>query len=118
VKKKCLECQEPFVGRSDKKFCSNYCKNAFNNNVNPDEKKLIRNTNNRLKKNYKILTSLNHSGKTKVPKSKLTDLGFNFNYFTSLYTTKTGNTYFYIYNEGYLPLENNYFLLIRKNSQS
>ncbi len=115
MKKECLECGEEFSGRSDKKFCSDYCRNTFNNKVDTDTKNLIRNTNNRLKKNYKILIELNPSGKTKIPKQKLTDLGFNFNLFTSLYTTKTGNTYFYVYNQGYLPLEGGFFLLIKKD---
>ncbi len=112
--KKCLECEEVLKGRVDKKFCSDYCRNAYNNRVNKDSKNLIRNINNRLRKNYKILSELNISGKTKVTRTKLYDQGFDFNFFTSIYKTKTGNTYFYIYDEGYLPLENELFLLIKK----
>ena len=112
--KKCLECEEVLKGRVDKKFRSDYCRNAYNNRVNKDSKNLIRNINNRLRKNYKILSELNISGKTKVTRTKLYDKGFDFNFFTSIYKTKTGNTYFYIYDEGYLPLENELFLLIKK----
>jgi len=64
--KECLECKIEIEGRIDKKFCSDYCRNSYNNKVNKDSKNLIRNTNNRLRKNYKILTDLNKSGKTKV----------------------------------------------------
>lgn len=116
MKKQCLECNEEFSGRSDKKFCSDYCRNAYNNKVNSESKNLIRNTNNRLKKNYKILSKLNTTGKTKIPKSKLSDLGFYYEYFTSIYVTKTGNTYYYVYDQGYLILDNNFILLIRKDS--
>ena len=112
--KKCLECEEVLKGRVDKKFCSDYCRNAYNNRVNKDSKNLIRNINNRLRKNYKILSELNISGKTKVTRTKVYDKGFDFSFFTSIYKTKTGNTYFYIYDEGYLPLENELFLLIKK----
>ena len=49
-----------------------------------------------------------------MTRTKLYDKGFDFQFFTSLYKTKTGNTYFYIYDEGYLALENELFLLIRK----
>jgi hypothetical protein len=112
--KKCLECEEVLKGRVDKKFCSDYCRNAYNNRVNKDSKNLIRNINNRLRKNYKILSELNITGKTKVTRTKLYNQGFDFNFFTSIYKTKTGNTYFYIYDEGYLPLENELFLLIKK----
>jgi predicted nucleic acid-binding Zn ribbon protein len=113
--KKCLECGEEIKGRSDKKFCSDYCRNAYNNKVNKESKNLIRNTNNRLKKNFKILSDLNSTGKTKITKSKLLDKNFDFNLFTSIYTTKTGNVYFYIYNQGYLKLENDFYLLIKRD---
>jgi len=111
---KCLECGEPLKGRIDKKFCSDYCRNSYNNKVNKDSKNLIRNTNNRLRKNYKILCDLNGLGKTKVTRSKLIHQNFDFNFFTSIYTTKTGNIYYYCYNQGYLALENDYFLLIKR----
>ena len=114
MKKLCPECGGKIIGREDKKFCSDYCRNAYNNKVNKDSKNLIRNTNNRLRKNYKILSDLNKSGKTKVDRVKLLDQNFDFNFFTSIYTTKTGNTYFYIYDQGYLPLENEYYLLIKR----
>lgn len=114
--KKCLECGDVVKGRIDKKFCSDYCRNAYNNKVNKDSKNLIRNINNRLRKNYKILSELNTTGKTKVTRTKLYDKGFDFNFFTSIYKTKTGNTYFYIYDQGYLALEEELFLLIRKDS--
>jgi len=103
------------VGIIDKKFCSDYCRNAYNNKVNKESKNLIRNTNNRLRKNYNILSKLNVSGKTKVTRRKLFDKGFDFNFFTSIYTTKTGNIYYYVYDEGYLPLENEVFLLIKRD---
>lgn len=110
----CLECGDVVKGRVDKKFCSDYCRNSYNNKVNKDSKNLIRNINNRLRKNYKILNELNISGKTKVSRSKLYDKGFDFQLFTSIYTTKKGSTYYYVYDEGYLALENELFLLIKR----
>ena len=114
MKKNCLECSEPFVGRVDKKFCSDYCRNAYNNKINKESKNLIRNINNRLRKNYRVLSDFNTTGKTKITRRKLLDNNFDFNFFTSIYTTKTGNTYYYVYDQGYLPLEKEYFLLIKK----
>ncbi len=113
--KYCLECNEPIKGRSDKKFCSDYCRNAYNNKVNKDSKNLIRNTNNRLRKNYRILSEINSTGKTKTTRNKLNDQNFDFNLFTSIYKTKTGNVYYYIYDQGYLKLENDYYLLIKRD---
>jgi len=33
-----------------------------------------------------------------------------------MYKTKTGNTYYYIYDQGYLSLENELYLLIKRDS--
>ena len=82
--------------------------------MNKESKNLIRNINNRLRKNHKLLSELNSTGKTKVTRTKLLDGNFDFSFFTSIYTTKTGNTYYYIYDQGYLALENDFYLLIKK----
>jgi len=113
--KLCLECSTPIKGRSDKKFCNDACRSAYNNGLNKDRRNLVRNINNRLKKNFRILESLNPEDKTKVSKSKLTAKGFDFNYFTSIYTTKKGTVYYFVYNQGYLPLEGNYYALVKRN---
>lgn len=114
-KQKCLECGESFLGRSDKKFCTDYCRNAHNNKINKDSKNLIRNTNNRLRKNWRILEELNPKDKCRVTKQKLDAKGFDFNYFTSIYTTKTGNVYYFIYDQGYLPLENDFYAIVKRD---
>lgn len=110
----CLECKEAFKGRSDKKFCSDGCRNTYNNRINKDHKNLIRNVNNRLRKNWRILEVLNPKDKTKVTRSKLIEKGFDFNYFTSIYTTKAGTIYYFVYNQGYLPLDNDYYALVKR----
>lgn len=115
MEKSCLECSEKIVGRTDKKFCSDYCRNAYNNNLNKDRKNLVRNINNLLRKNYRILEELNPAEKTKASKSKLLARGFSFDYFTSIYTTKTGNIYYFVYDQGYLPLEGDFYALVKRN---
>lgn len=114
-KQKCLECNESISGRADKKFCSDYCRNAFNNKINKDTTNFIRNTNNRLRKNWRILEELNPKDKCKITKQKLLDKGFDFNIHTSIYTTQTGNTYYFCYNQGYLELENNFYALVKRD---
>ncbi|MFI2741890.1 hypothetical protein ACG2LH_04055 [Zhouia sp. PK063] len=113
-KRLCLECGDKIVGRIDKKFCSDACRNSYNNNINKASKNLIRTTNNRLKKNYRILESLHPEEKTKISRQKLLDLGFNFDYITGLLTTKKGSTYFYVYDLGYLPLDDDFYMLVRR----
>ena len=115
MEKVCLECGEKLVGRSDKKFCSDFCRNAYNNNINKDSKNLIRNINNRLRKNWRILENLNPEQKTNTSRKKLIQEGFDFNYITSIYTTKAGKVYYFVYDQGYLPLENDYYALVKRD---
>ena len=75
----------------------------------------MRNINNKLRKNYRILNGFPlKEGKTRTIKSKLADQGFDFTYFTHLYTTKKGSTYFFVYDLGYLPLENDYYMIVKR----
>ena len=46
----CQECSEKLAGRKDQKFCSDYCRNTFNNRLNEDATKYIRRINNILRK--------------------------------------------------------------------
>jgi hypothetical protein len=116
MEKQCLECGAKIVGRIDKKFCSDACRNSYNNKFNKDSKNLIRNTNNRLRKNYRILEALNPDQKTKISRAKLIEKGIDFNYFTSIQTTKAGKVYYFVYDQGYLPLEDDYYLLVKRDS--
>jgi hypothetical protein len=113
--KSCLECDEKIIGREDKKFCSDGCRNSYNNKINKDSNNYMRNTNNKLRKNYRILSSLNADGKSKATKSKLLSKGFDFDYMTNILHTKTGNTYYFVYDQGYMLLDNDFYLLIKKD---
>lgn len=112
--KACLECGEKIIGRIDKKFCSDYCRNSFNNNLNKDSKNLLRNINNRLRKNYRILEELNPVDKTKSSKARLLSMGFSFEYFTNIYITRKGKIYYFVYDQGYLQLDGEYYALVKK----
>ncbi len=114
--KTCLECGEKLVGREDKKFCSDGCRNAYNNKMNKDSTNLMRNINNKLRKNYRILSELNPEGKSKTSRTKLISKGFDFEYFTSIYTTKTGNVYYFLYDQGYMVIENDSYVLVKKET--
>jgi hypothetical protein len=114
MSKKCLECEDELIGRTDKKFCSDMCRNAYNNKVNSETTNYIRNTNNILRKNRRILENLITGETAKSSKSKLLQKGFNFQYFTNIYTTKKGTSYFFCYEYGYLPIENDYYFLVKR----
>lgn len=112
--KTCLECAEKIVGREDKKFCSDSCRNAYNNKINKDSNNYMRNINNKLRKNYRILSELNTEGKSKTTREKMINKGFDFDFFTNILQTKTGNTYYFLYDQGYRSLDNDYFMLVKK----
>jgi hypothetical protein len=112
--KTCQECGDKIIGRADKKFCSDQCRISFNNKLNSDETNNVRNVNNVLRKNRRILMELNITGKSKVHQDRLMEKGFDFNYFTSTYTTKEGAIYHYCYEQGYLNVDKNWYLLVVK----
>lgn len=114
MERQCPECGEIIKGRIDKKFCSDLCRNSFNNRSNSDTNNFMRNINNILRRNRRILEELNPEGKAKISKEKLMSKGFNFNYFTNTYLTKNGNHYYFCYEYGYLPLEGDYFALVKR----
>lgn len=113
--KVCLECGEPVKGRSDKKFCSDACRNIYHYNANNAPINYVRNVVNILKRNRRVLSELNPEGKTKVHREKLLERGYNFLYHTNIYRTRVGNTYVFCFEHGYLELSENWFALVRRD---
>ena len=110
----CLECGRPFQGRADKKFCTDACRNAYNNRQKAPRTNTIRKVNNILSKNRRILEEMNPEGKTKSHKDKLLREGFDFNYFTSTYKNKAGDEYRFCYEQGYLETGGGFLLLVKR----
>lgn len=115
----CLLCERPIKGRSDKKYCDDYCRAAFNNELKSTANNHIRNVNNALGKNRRILKVLLPEGEptSKAHRDKLMEKGFQFKYQTHQYCAINGNTYYYCYEYGYLPLENNWFLIVKSKEE-
>ena len=119
LNKTCITCGKTIRGRSDKKFCDDYCRNNFNNQLKADDNNFVRNINNALRKNRRILHEL-LAGKedtAKTTKDKMIQQGFQFKYITHTYTNKKGNTYFFCYEYGYLPLEHDWFLIVKRKEE-
>ena len=112
--RECQECSMKLSGRKDQKFCSDYCRNTFNNRQNEDATKYVRRINNILRKNRRILETLNPKGKITVEGISLAEEGFNFHYYTNIYTTKTGSQYFFCYDQGYLKVGSDRYMLVKK----
>lgn len=74
----------------------------------------MRNVNNTLRKNRRILADLTPDGKSTLHKDKLLDLGFHFGYFTHTYTTRKGATYHFCYEFGYLSIGNDFLTIVHR----
>lgn len=115
--RKCLECGTEIYGRVDKKFCSDQCRNTFNNRTHAIANSYIRKVNYIIRKNRKIMAELlenSNKDAIKIHKRKLIDLGFNFEYYTNIYKTKTGNYYYFNYEYGFMKIDDEYFTIVKR----
>ena len=114
-KKLYLECETPLVGKVDKKFCNDMCRNSYNNLINKDANEYVRKVNVILRQDRRILSSLmDGSDKGKANKEQLLLNCFNFYYYTNICQTKQGKKYYFNYELGYLELEEEQFGLVKK----
>ena len=113
----CLECSALLKGRADKKFCDDQCRTNYNNRLRTEDNSFLKEVNRILKKNRDILRTKNPEGKTKIKRVLLVRKGFDFNYHTHTYATQKGATYIFCYEFGYLPLENEEILLVKREEK-
>lgn len=111
----CPECDQLFYGRRDKKFCDDYCRNSYNNKLNSDSSNYIRNVNNTLRRNRRILESLFDKKIERASWQTLAQLGFNFSYCTHIKPADDGKIYSYCYDYGYLLYESEFHLIKNEN---
>ncbi len=117
TEKECLLCGKVIRGRSDKKFCDDYCRATHNNELKCATNNFIRNVNSALGKNRRILESFlpENENMKKTSRDKLLQLGFQFKYLTHTYTNQKRTVYYFCYDFGYLPLDNDWFLIVKRN---
>jgi len=111
-------CGNTFTGRSDKKFCSDQCRNRSRR----DEHKQARwhepsyypKITEILRKNHQILeTTYQHKGEsTVVSHFMLRDAGFNYEFHTRILVTAKG-IYKFCFNYGWRELENGKILIVQ-----
>jgi predicted nucleic acid-binding Zn ribbon protein len=111
----CVECGRFLKGRPDKKFCSDACRNSYNNRQNSSYVNLMRNINNILRRNRRLLEEIMPSGKDthKYHRQRLTEAGYDFRYHTHQYVNTKGQAYHFCYDYGYLQLEGEWLLVVR-----
>jgi predicted nucleic acid-binding Zn ribbon protein len=115
----CLECAKPLKGRSDQKFCDDYCRNAYNNRQNADANNYVRNVNNALRRNRRLLEGAIKVGEEmgRVQKQKLAEQGFDFTFHTHSYVNKKSQTYWFTYEYGWLELDEGWLLVVRRGGK-
>lgn len=88
-RQECLECGHTIqYGRSDKKFCSESCKNRYHNRKGYDFLKVHSKTIRILDNNYKILDHCLDRGLTSIGLSQAVQWGFNPEYVTGFCKNK------------------------------
>jgi hypothetical protein len=112
----CHQCGAEISGRADKRFCDGTCRGRYNNNLQRITSTRIRNINRALGKNRRILEGILIDGESsvKISMEELLLKGFNFKFNTHSIEAKTGKTYIYCYDLGYLPLEGDLYLIVRE----
>jgi hypothetical protein len=116
-KKACPECGELIIGRTDKKFCSDMCRNAHNNKVNSHTNNYVRNVNNALRRNRRILEACLLNESAAIPRQSLTDRGYNFTFITNEILSANQHKYYFCYEYGYQVLEDDLVLIVKKNTE-
>ncbi len=106
-KRNCLVCNAPIIGRSDKKYCSDQCRASRHNANRSRTEDFISDLNKSLRKNRTILNSLSPEGRSVVEMTILTNLGFKFGYFTSIYVTEHRQVFYLSYDYGFTPIYEN-----------
>lgn len=111
----CKACNKNLIGRTDKLFCNDYCRNNFNNQQRATTTNYARNIIHAIKKNKNILSDyLGNLDKIKINKEKLLQSGFQFKYHTHHYETQKGNIYIFCFEYGYLALDNDWYLIVKR----
>ena len=111
----CEECGSELRGRSDKRFCSDYCRNSFHNRRNRSKNKFRYQIHQRLHKNRKILEELlGGRGRIVVRRENLLLQGFDHRYITQVSSHKGSGRYFFVYEYGFRHLKEGRVLLVHK----
>lgn len=96
----CIECESTFRGRTDKKFCSDYCRSQYNNRRYQNNT-TVRKINHILRQNYRILKKARKVLHEKaIPLEYLRMEGFLQEYCTHI-LDKGSKKIHYCYNYGY-----------------
>ncbi|WP_051394800.1 DUF2116 family Zn-ribbon domain-containing protein [Indibacter alkaliphilus] len=119
-KRHCQYCGSAIHGRSDKKFCNDACRSSYNNQRRDDDADEVKNIQYILRTNRKILMMVLEDGveTVKVPKERLSQLGFNFKYHTHHFQHSPSMNFWFCFDYGFLDFWNGWVLVVRDMGES
>lgn len=102
-------CSKKVEGRSDRQFCSDYCKSEHHYSIRKKSGKTYfkLKVDDVLRTNRKILAKYNVKSKATVRKSVLLEEGFNPRVFTHYWKNAKGDTYLFCYDQGFKEVKDN-----------
>jgi hypothetical protein len=114
--RKCIQCGLALKGRADKKYCNDFCRAAFYNDQKSPLTNFMRNTNNALIRNRRILEDfLGETTTKKIDRERLLHAGFQFKYLTHTQINRKKHLCYFCYDLGYMPVDNDCFVIMKKN---
>lgn len=116
MNRNCKICAKPLKGRSDKIFCSTYCKNLYHKKLRHATKIAAMEINGYLKRNHAILMEILGKNKTQIKtyRNRLEKKGFRFKYHTHFHINSKNKTFYYVYNLAWMEFSDDEVLVIRK----
>ncbi len=111
----CLECGEGLTyGRSDRKFCSQECKNHFHNKQNSSSRSIKLRVLNALDKNYQILDNLLKNNVLEMDIGELVLMGYKLSFITSYHKIR-GHYEYYCFDMKYCMSDNRIYSIKKIN---
>ena len=113
--KQCLACGKSIRGRTDKKFCDDYCRSKYNNKRLHGIPVQVKDINKALLNNWRILDSVfQNTNSIRILRENLLREGFQFKYFTHIQKQREGEVFFCCYNYRYTTEEEESILIARQ----
>lgn len=113
--RKCRLCQDPFLGRRDKLFCSVNCKTSYHEQLSQVTFEASKRIDKILHRNRSILLELMGKNGTqkKIPKMMLDAKKFNWTYITHHHINSQGKEVRYLYDFSYIIFSDQEVLIKR-----
>jgi len=106
--RRCGNCGAPVVGRLDKKFCDDHCRNDFNNARRAQQEAYIRRIFRILRRNRVLLQAACPGSKSFISKDQMDKSRYDYRYFTYSFITASGKHYYQVFDYAFHPFIRNH----------